>query len=125
MSLIKLSELILEVSLLMGVPPVMDLPSVEVVSPAQIKKVCGHERALGCYSRPIIYLREEPKTTYQESVLVHVLVHHSQEMLGIGGTKWTCERFVKREDQAHQIQQQWLESKGISMWLPHRWKCND
>lgn len=125
MDIPKLSELALEVALLMGVPPVMDLPAVEVVSPAQIQQVCGR-RAKACYQRPKIYLEEEPETTYQHSILLHELVHHSQEMLGIGGTKWTCQRFIDREFQAYQVQQEWLRQKGSAVFLIiPRWSCNE
>lgn len=125
MHITKLSELALEVALLMGVPPVMDLPAVEVVSPAQIQQVCGR-RAKACYQRPKIYLEEEPETTYQESILLHELVHHAQELLGIGGSRWTCKRFVEREVQAHHIQQEWLTQHGspVHVIMP-RWICKD
>lgn len=112
----KIIDLFLEVALLMGVPPVLDLPSVDVVK--ELPAVCG-TRAKACYIRPRIYMSDSlEEGSYKDSILVHELAHHAQEMLGIGGTEPTCDRWYAREYQAYQVQKEWLEHRSIRLIIP-------
>ena len=59
----------------MGINPVTDLPSVEVVSPNMLSKVCKVD-VPGCYQRPMIYLRNDLTPAQKEYVLAHELIHY-------------------------------------------------
>jgi len=107
----EIVELLLEVSLLMGVPPLMDVPAVYEVSPNQISKVCK-ATVKGCYIRPVVYIRSDLEAGGEKNgTLVHELVHHHQEMLGKFNSFPSCERYYLREQEAYFIQNEWLRTQ--------------
>jgi len=118
-------ELLLETSLLLGVPPLTDLPSVEIVSKERMLEVCG-VKAKGCYLRPIIYIRDDMSEIETKGVLVHELVHHHQAMLGSYASAPKCIGYHLREQEAYFIQNQWLRERGIGAFQIYiKPKCND
>lgn len=104
-----LIALAIEAARLLGVPPIADLPAVQVMSAPEMQRLCG--KCIGAYKRPVIMLRDDVDlgTVHGRAVLLHELVHHHQEMTGRGGLVHTCRRYRNREIEAIRVMHEWLD----------------
>lgn len=99
----------LEASRLLGSTPIADLPSVQVMSAPEMRKLCGG--CIGAYKRPVVMLRDDIDlgTVHGRAALLHELVHHHQEMTGRYGLTHSCVRYRNREIEAIYVMHQWLD----------------
>lgn len=98
----RLIQLLAELSFVFGVPTVMDLPTVVELSPNMMAKTC-HVNVVGCYIRPMIYLRNDLSQQQKQQVLCHEVMHHIQEMLGIFSEDEVRIKHMKREKQVQNL----------------------
>jgi hypothetical protein len=106
--------LMLEVTALLGIPPVNDVPSITTVAQYQLE--CGKCSAL--YQRNVIKLTVNTWDDNKlKSILVHELTHHVQEMTGRYGQKPSCYQYLQREREAYSIQNQWNQMHGTSRYI--------
>lgn len=99
--------LLADVTRLLGIGTVADMPAIQRASAAELRALCGRCRAL--YARPVILLREDVDLGTDEgrSILVHELAHHAQAMTGRWGLAETCDMHRRRELEAYAIQNAW------------------
>lgn len=99
---------------LTGHPVPATAPEIEFVPQAFLaERACGKPCAvLGWYGgERVVYLddRLSPEDSlWDRGILVHELVHYMQEQDGAYGVVPNCERWMKREREAYDIQQRWL-----------------
>ena len=120
MNINDLVGLMLEITTLMGVPPVPDLPALIQLPRKEYKMQFGDASAM--YVRPLIY----HNGGLTKSVLVHELTHHIQEMTGRFGTKLTCEVLVLREKEAREAQEKWADLNDVPNNITYyHYNCNN
>ena len=107
MNINDLVDLMLEITTLMGVPPVNDLPAIIQLPRKEFRMQYGDASAM--YVRPLIYHHGN----LSKSILVHELTHHVQEMTGRYGTTVNCEVSVLREKEAREVQEKWADLNDV------------
>jgi hypothetical protein len=108
MNINDLVGLLLEITTILGVPPVNDIPALIKLPRKEYKLQYGDSSAV--YVRPLIY----HSGGLTKSVLVHELTHHVQEMTGRYGTTLNCEVLVLREKEAREVQEKWADLNDVT-----------
>ncbi len=108
MNISELVGLMLEITTMLDLPPVNDIPTIERLSVKEYKARFGDASAV--YIRPIIY----HYGNLTKPILVHELTHHVQEMQGRYGTTLTCETSVLREREAREVQKKWADLNDVT-----------
>lgn len=98
--------------------PPKEAPSVYRVPHAELEQyVCGANCAIKAWYKPGegIFLDEslKPETNmFDRSILLHELVHYFQDMSGYYGKADACNRWLRRELNAYEIQNRYLGAIG-------------
>lgn len=109
MDINDLIGIMLEITTLMGIPPVHDLPGLIELPKTELREKCGS--ATTCYIRPNIYYHRR----IPDYKLVHEATHHIQEMTGRWGLVNNCSRFKSREEEAYEVHIKWATLHDISV----------
>lgn len=109
MDIQDLIGVMLEITTLMGIPPVYDLPGLIELPKAEMKQMCGS--ATACYIRPNIYYHRQ----IPGYKLVHEATHHVQELTGRWGLVNNCSRFKSREEEAYEVHKEWAIMHDVNI----------
>ena len=104
----------------MGLPPHIEPPPVVYMSQGELRNLSSHGHHLGGRYRvggmynsrhDIIHLPHDFRldNTYEQSVLVHELVHYLQDTRNV---RFNCAGAI--EEQAYRLQGIWLQSRGLT-----------
>ncbi len=119
-------KLLTAISTISGYPMPERVPEVAFVPQSELQeRACTRPCDIKGWFPPgqIVYLDErlDPRTNiWEQSILLHELVHYLQQEEGAFTEDVTCEVWLKREAEAYEVQYHWLVAQQVSPRLLRR-----